>query len=164
MRYPDETENLYEERRARAQARKLSWDIYSQLKERIQSGVIRPIRPAFTASGEIDPRDTIIDTADVADLAKSRSERPVLLGPLIQSAQTHTGLPGRPPMMARRLILAELEARAVRSETKQKLSAEADDLRGWLKVNHPSHPPVAKKTVENLIRDRYNQITKKPQK
>jgi hypothetical protein len=60
--------------------RNLAWNIYCELRRMVASGEIKPIKPAYAASGEIDPLDTLIATADVAKLAKTRGESPKYLG------------------------------------------------------------------------------------
>jgi hypothetical protein len=53
-----------------------SWDIFCQLIERIEGGRIKPIRPAYDLAGKVDPYRTVIQIADLVELAKERGERP----------------------------------------------------------------------------------------
>jgi hypothetical protein len=64
---------------ARDAPRKLAWDIYCQLREMVASGDIKPNKPAYTPTGDIDPRDTLIATTDVAKLARARGQSPEYL-------------------------------------------------------------------------------------
>jgi hypothetical protein len=52
------------------------WDICCHIVEQIKLGAIKPIRPAFQSSGDIDIVRTIIKTSDLVDVATSRGERP----------------------------------------------------------------------------------------
>jgi hypothetical protein len=63
-------------KRPRAQR---SWDIYCQLKDRIKAGVIKPIRPVYDLSGDLDFRRTSIETTELAHLALERRETPKYL-------------------------------------------------------------------------------------
>lgn len=63
--------------------RKLSWDVYCELRRRGRSGEIKPIKTAYLPNGDIDPRDTTIKTSDLAALAIERDERPDLFAHLI---------------------------------------------------------------------------------
>jgi hypothetical protein len=64
---------------AREGRQKLAWDIYCELRERVKTGRIIPLRTAYLSDGEIDPRDTVIATAAVAELASERGESPKFL-------------------------------------------------------------------------------------
>ncbi len=140
---------------ARADQRKLSWDIYCELCDRLDKGTIKPIRMArLRPSSEIDPRGTIIATADLVQLAQERRETPEFLAHLMQSPETSTGFAGRPPI-PRELIFAELAARAQRGETLPRLVHEAKALVEWLKANHPNLQQPKVGTVENSIRRDY---------
>jgi hypothetical protein len=66
--------------RARVQR---SWDIYCELARRIDQNQILPVRRAYDLQGGIDPRNTLIRTADLVDLANQRGERPRYLRHLV---------------------------------------------------------------------------------
>lgn len=134
--------------------RKLAWDIFCELRKRVASGAITPVRPAYLPSGEVDPRDTRIRTADLARLADERGDRPQNLAHLMQAPETHTGLPGR-PTKSRETILAEFEARRARGETLNTLAGEARACLENLKTRHPTVAVPTLKTVESLIRNEY---------
>lgn len=75
-----------EEPRARCRARaRRSWDIYCDLRKRIASGKIVPIKSAYLRGGEIDPIRTFIRTSDLVDLATERGERPGYLMPFLSN-------------------------------------------------------------------------------
>jgi hypothetical protein len=63
----------------RVRGRRLSVDIYWELRNRIGAGVIRPVRTAYQLNGELDIRDTRIRTHDVVKLARDRGEQPEYL-------------------------------------------------------------------------------------
>ena len=54
---------------------RLSWEVYRDMLNRIERGVIRPLRTAYTAKGEIDTVRTVLHIADLAQLAIERNER-----------------------------------------------------------------------------------------
>jgi hypothetical protein len=56
-----------------------SWDIFCQLIERIERGRIKPIRPAYDLAGKVDPYRTVIQFADLVELATERGEQPKYL-------------------------------------------------------------------------------------
>lgn len=64
--------------RRRVRARR-SRDIYWELIARIKNRTITPIRPAYQHSGELDPINTVIRTADLANIAEERGEQPKYL-------------------------------------------------------------------------------------
>jgi hypothetical protein len=76
-----------------AAARRLSWDIYCTLKGMVERGEIKPVRESFSPSGKLDPRRTTIRTADVADLAKQRGERPEYLAGFFDADKPHRAGP-----------------------------------------------------------------------
>jgi hypothetical protein len=67
-----------QERRKRARAQR-SWDIYCTLVGRIERREIRPLKLAYDARGNLDPRRTTIETSVLVDLAVERGERPKYL-------------------------------------------------------------------------------------
>jgi hypothetical protein len=73
------------ERRARIRARR-SWDICCELINRIKAGRLVPVKCAYLEDGEIDPRGTVIETADLILLAKDRGEQPKYLKRLLRAA------------------------------------------------------------------------------
>jgi hypothetical protein len=70
---------LYLGKNVREGPGKLAWDIYCQLRKMVATAEIKPIKAAYTPSGEIDPRDTKIATADIVKLARARGETPHFL-------------------------------------------------------------------------------------
>jgi hypothetical protein len=72
---------LFLGRGAREGPQKLAWDVYCELLRRVVAGEIKPIKAAYTPAGAIDPRDTVIATADVAALARERNESLGYLAP-----------------------------------------------------------------------------------
>jgi hypothetical protein len=84
---------------ARAQR---SWDILLTLIRRIEYGVIKPIARIHLLSGEIDPVQTIIRTADLAALATERDERPRYLRHLQNEPQAPGSEELIPPQPRRR--------------------------------------------------------------
>jgi hypothetical protein len=64
-----------------------------------------------------------------------------------------TGDPGR-PSKGRELYLAEFEKRAAADHSKPSAKLEAEDLRDWFKLNHPTAILPTAKTIENNIRPR----------
>jgi hypothetical protein len=87
--------SIPEEPRSRHRARaRRSWDIYRELIARIQNRTIMPIRPAYQSSGEeMDPINTEIRTADLANLAKERGEQPKYLRHLLASLRPQPATP-----------------------------------------------------------------------
>ena len=63
------------EPRRRIRARR-SWDIYCELINRIKQRWLTPVKSAYSEDGEVDPRRTVIQTADLVLLAKERDEQP----------------------------------------------------------------------------------------
>ena len=52
--------------RTRENRRRLrSWDIYCEIRTRVRSGRIVPVKPAYDLSGEIDARYTRVRTSDL---------------------------------------------------------------------------------------------------
>jgi hypothetical protein len=64
-----------------------SWDIFCELLERIKGGQIKPIKPAYDLTGNIDPFETKISIDDVVQLAKDRGEDPKYLRPFVAAAE-----------------------------------------------------------------------------
>jgi hypothetical protein len=73
------------EPRAAIRARR-SWDIYCELINRIKAGRLVPIKLAYLEDGEIDPRGTVIETADLVQLANERGEQPKYLRHLLTTS------------------------------------------------------------------------------
>jgi hypothetical protein len=71
--------------RRRIRARR-SWDIYCELINRIKAGRLVPIKCAYLEDGEIDPRGTVIETADLVWLANDRGEQPKYLKHLLRTS------------------------------------------------------------------------------
>jgi hypothetical protein len=69
------------ERLQRRQRAQRSWDIFCEIGERIKRDQIKPIRIVRDPTGEIDLVDTVISTADLAQLAIKRGEQPKYLRP-----------------------------------------------------------------------------------
>jgi hypothetical protein len=82
------------ERLPRRQRAQRSWDIFCELGERIRCDRIKPIRIARDLAGEIDLVDTVIATADLAQLAIDRHERPRYLRHMLRAADDRA--PKRP--------------------------------------------------------------------
>jgi hypothetical protein len=61
--------------------RALGWYVFGELRRRVAEGAIKPVSPAYMDSGEFNPLDTVIKTADVAALARERGETPEYLAP-----------------------------------------------------------------------------------
>ena len=64
-----------------------------------------------------------------------------------------TGDPGR-PAKGRELYMAEFEKRAAADHSKRSAKLEAEDLRDWFMLNHPTATVPTAKTIENNIRSR----------
>jgi hypothetical protein len=52
-----------------------SWDVFRQLKGRIEQDQIKPIKPSYDLDGEIDPIRTVIKTTELIKLANERGEQ-----------------------------------------------------------------------------------------
>lgn len=73
------------------------------------------------------------------------------------TAETSTGLPGRPPL-SRHLIEDELRRRGAANELEDRVGVQAKVLVTWLRVAHPKHPPPTPRVVENNIRAEYRRL------
>jgi hypothetical protein len=62
-----------------SQHAQLSWDVFRELEKRIEKGEIQPPKPVYDFTGKLDPFWTVIQTSDLARLAKARDERPTYL-------------------------------------------------------------------------------------
>jgi hypothetical protein len=71
------------EREPRGHRSQRSWDIYNELLERIQRGLIKPIKPAYDLAGKIDGARTIVHISDLVQLAVRRREQPKYLRHLL---------------------------------------------------------------------------------
>jgi len=67
--------------------RALSWYVYGELRRRVAEGSIKPVSPAYMESGEFNPLDTVVNTADVAALARERGETPEYLAAWMREPQ-----------------------------------------------------------------------------
>jgi len=76
---------LSEKRRKHPRAQR-SWDIFRDLIQRIELGEIKATRPAYDLTGKIDPFLSVIQIADLVELAKNRGERPKSLRNLLVAA------------------------------------------------------------------------------
>lgn len=76
------------------------------------------------------------------------------LWPFGKSAETSTGLPGR-PTLAKHLIDDELQRRAEAGQLADTLAEEAKALLAWLRNRHPMHAPPTIGTIQNNIRIHY---------
>ena len=130
----------------------LSWAVYHTLLGAIRRGDIKPIRSDFDRDGGIDPRSTVIQTSDLAALARTRGDARIAIAPA--PPETHSGGAGRPSSM--HLIDAEFPQRIKRREVADSLAKEARELVAWQKEKHPQLRPPAPKTVESRIREAYN--------
>jgi hypothetical protein len=68
-----------------------------------------------------------------------------------------TGAPGRPTSI--HLVVAEFERRAKAGNIERNLPTQSEVLARWLKANHPRHPPLKPKTIENKLRHDYRRLT-----
>ena len=68
----------------------------------------------------------------------------------IEAPTFRTGAPGRPTPI--HLVLAEHTRRLGRGETEVAVAAEAEHLRGWLRLSYPDVPLLTSKTIQNRIR------------
>ncbi len=66
------------------------------------------------------------------------------------------GKPGQPS--SNQLILNELDARAGRQELEPSLGKEARGLAAWLKRIHPKAPQPKSRSIQDIIRSRYNEL------
>jgi hypothetical protein len=73
----------------------------------------------------------------------------------LQSHQTNTGSPGRPPI-GKPLYMAEFRRRLKADEWINILSEESRYLQDWFSENHPLKASPSLKTIENAIRDEFN--------
>jgi hypothetical protein len=89
---------LEHEPRARIRAR-LSWDTYCELINRIKQRRLIPVKSAYLEDGEVDPRRTVIETADLVLLANERGERPKYLKHLLRATDD---LASKPPLTKRK--------------------------------------------------------------
>jgi hypothetical protein len=106
---------------ARDGPRKLAWDIYCQLRRMVAAGEIKPIKTAYTPTGEIDPLDTLIATVDVANLARARGESPECLAPWMNVPPLLP--PQKPRTRAKRELAKRLiKDRYVRAPSKQEVA------------------------------------------
>ncbi len=72
-----------------------------------------------------------------------------------------TGAAGRPS--SRYLVEAEMKRRAEAGVLRREaLETEVRELATWLKETHPSCPPMTLKTIGNVLRDLYRELTKSP--
>jgi len=157
-----------------AARRKLSWDIYCELMRRVESGKIKPVRTGSLPSGEIDPRETAISIACLAELARERGDKPEFLKPLIEEPPAQlveeppspqlveeppprTGMQGRPSIMSPEL-LEEMTARAAHGKLKATLCKEVSELLAWFAHKHPTWPCPKPGTAKNKLRDPYKQL------
>jgi hypothetical protein len=145
-----------------ATGRRLSWDIYCELKRRVKSGEIKPVCAAYLSSDEndtpkIDPLRTTISIACLAELARERGDKPEFLAQLIEEPPPRTGAAGR-PSMSRELLEPEMKARAARGELKPSLREEVSELLPWLEREHPTWPCPKPGTAKNNLRKAYNQL------
>jgi hypothetical protein len=69
--------------KAEVQAHKLSWGIYCELTRRVETGAITPVKKRYMLDGKLDPRDTLIKTVDLVELAAERGEHPEYLAHLM---------------------------------------------------------------------------------
>jgi hypothetical protein len=76
-----------------------SWDIYTELINRIKQRQLTPVKPAYLANSEVDPRRTVIQTARLVLLAKEREEQPKYLKHLLRTADDR---PSKRPLTTRR--------------------------------------------------------------
>jgi hypothetical protein len=162
-------------RRSRAQTalRRLSWDIYCEIKKAIADRKIEPLRARYLPSGEIDPRATTISIACLVEIARKRGnkpqylahlieqpqrrEKPEILAPLVDEPPPRTGTAGR-PSMSRELLEEEMRARVERDELKDTLREEVLELLAWLEREHPTWPCPKLGTAKNNLRKAYNQL------
>ena len=73
------------EPRTKIRARR-SWDIYCELINRIKQRRLTPVKSAYLEDGEVDPRRTVIEIADLVLLANERGEQPKYLKHLLRAA------------------------------------------------------------------------------
>lgn len=78
----------------------------------------------------------------------------------LQSHQTNTGSPGRPPK-GKSYYFAEFSRRLKADEWDETLSKESRYLRKWFIINHPLKALPSLKTIENAIRDKFNEAKKR---
>jgi hypothetical protein len=115
-------------KRPRAQR---SWDVYCQLKDRINAGVIKPIRPAYDLSGKLDFTRTSIETAELVHLALERRETPKYLRHLqidgspikleIEVAKQRDAAETQPQKRGRKPVVLERTKEAMRHAINEKL-------------------------------------------
>ena len=117
-------------KRPRAQR---SWDIYCQLKDRINAGVIKPVRPVYDRSGELDFTRTSIETAELGQLALKRREIPKYL--------RHLQIDGSPI----RLVIEKAKLRDLAKKKSRKHGREL--IPAWL-----GETPKTQKGVSNRRR------------
>lgn len=115
--------------------RGLGWYVFGELRRRVAEDSIKPVCPAYMESGEFNPLDTVIKTADVAALARERGEAPEYLAPwmivptLAQPPRKKRAQPKRD--QAKRLI-RERYGKCVPSEEEVPFSeAYRECLKGW---------------------------------
>jgi hypothetical protein len=116
-------------RRAREGERKLAWDVYCELLNKVKARKIEPVRTAYLPKGELDPRDTVIKTADVAALARERRESPKYLAPWMIAPPTDTREGARPlpeatPSVARKPRMSDAELKLKLSSFLKQLESE----------------------------------------
>jgi hypothetical protein len=61
------------------------WDIYCELINRIKQHRLTPAKSAYLEDGEVDPRRTMIESADLVQLANERGEQPKYLKHLLRA-------------------------------------------------------------------------------
>ena len=112
---------------------KLAWDVYCELRKRVDSNRLVPISAGYRSDGERDPRDTVIATAHVAKLAGERGDSPKYLREWMPS-----------------LAPDALEARSQRARHKPK----RDQVIALILGRYPDGPPSNKDiTLGELMYD-----------
>jgi hypothetical protein len=137
---------------ARGGPRKLAWDIYCELRERVKTGRIIPLRTAYLSDGEIDPRDTIIATAAVAELASERGESPKFLCKWMP-AGSKLAPPSKRTRKSRDLAIARLKRKYLNSEIPARSAMSDMQIHNSLKEPNETKPPFGVDTTRRALNE-----------
>jgi hypothetical protein len=137
---------------ARDGPRKLAWDIYCELKERVKAGRIIPLKTAYTSDGELDPRDTRIATTDVASLAPERGDSPEFLCKWMPTL-SNLAPPSKRVRNSRELANARLRKKYPNREIPPRTQISDMQIHNSLKEPNESKPPFSVDTTRRALKE-----------